>query len=474
MSDFDFDELDKAVNSVIGQPSEEGSVEKSSESSADEGGNTPARNTTPSFALHSRVMASNRIDRSQQETSTSEQDLKNEEETSAPKVEEASHVSEPAITSQSSTDRQQYLPKRRTGRFMDVVHPSSDMRSSPKPLTSRRDGVSVQPASKPAAVIDPSFTNIIDPVENQNTPSQDFVSETSHETPEVTISEPAENNPGDNLPANSSLEAAINELLVSEGHEPVVDSVSSRSVKSDETPETPAPQPVIETSIPEPVKEETVFQSPDELEENPDELSMDEIFSDNQPQTSPFIEGAKVEKRPLGSSNLTTPQEDQNERATTAEDDLSAGPQDIGNEEILPEELNQDLMSIESLEAEVAAGEDVTAPPVTSSLETPAPAPQEADKPTEDTETDEPSKASDTRSYTGPTSIAQQYKLEPRENKDDETGDIFDTKTYHQPIKDDESKSSPLPWIIGAIVVVLLIAAGLVFAWWSGMLVVPM
>lgn len=469
MSDFDFDELDKAVNSVIGQPSEENSP-------ANEIEKTPVRNTTPSFALHSRTMASNRINREEaaQETSAPKENISQEVvlEKDAT-VDTVDYASSEASQEATPVERQAYLPKRRSGRFMDVVHPSSDMRSSSKPLTSRREGVRVQPTSQSLAapVMDPSFTSITEAVESPS--SHVEMNDSFEETaPETESPIPTENNLGDNVPVNPSLEAAINDLLVSEGHAPVVASdapLPTETINETSaplvaaTPETLAPQADVEDS--------NLTQT---HEENLDELSMDEILTDSQPQTSPFIEGAKVEKRPLGG---LAPINVRDEPVETSEaEDPSLGRSDVGRDEPLPEELNQDLMSIEALETPTDLEEDVASVAETSAPEeTPTPVKVEPAKVINDIQPEKaPVKTSESDSYSGPTSIAQQYKLEPREEKDDETGDIFDTKTYHQPIKDEEAKSSPLPWIIGLVIITVLIVAGLVFAWWSGMLVVPM
>lgn len=456
MTDFDFDELDKAVNSVIGQAPSDSSTPSESTNTQDD---TKVRNTTPSFALHSRAMASHRVTHAEEtppQTQAPEAaQVVNEE----PPVETASISTTSQDVAAAPADRQSYLPKRRAGRFMDVVHPSSDMRSSSKPYVPRREGVSMQPISSSPA-IDPSFTYTTETPEPLSVNETVETSDSSDQ--ETQPSKPVDNNPGDTLPVNPSLEAAINDLLVSEGHAPVVAHDTSPE------PASVAEQPVV--SIPQPSLEANPPKD-NSQDENPDELSMDEIFSDTAPQTSPFIEGAKVDKRPLGGNSTPVVKEHEanevDSEPAEADDPWLDRP-GLDKDAPLPEELNQDLMSIESVETTEEPDESPSPVPLT---ETPQPVAIEQQTSAQSDPVDSAVKEAP---YSGPTSIAQQYKLEPREDKDDETGDIFDTKTYHQPIKSDEPKSSPLPWIIGVIAVVLLIVVGLVFAWWSGMLVVPM
>ena len=75
----------------------------------------------------------------------------------------------------------------------------------------------------------------------------------------------------------------------------------------------------------------------------------------------------------------------------------------------------------------------------------------------------------------GPTSIARQYKEQPRTaSEDDESGAIFDPQTYQQPIEHPAKKSSGWGWVIAIIVIVLLAVAAAVGAWFAGLLPVAL
>lgn len=119
MTDTDFDELDRAVNSVLG-----GAV--SQEKTASE----------PAISRDETVSKSDEVN--SDTTST-------QSEAQPPRA--------------SATAKAPFVAKRSSGRFMDVVHPSSDMKVKPTPVVSRHGGVitplsasTQEPVSSPQAV----------------------------------------------------------------------------------------------------------------------------------------------------------------------------------------------------------------------------------------------------------------------------------------------------------------------------------
>jgi len=115
MKDLDFDELDRAVNSLIGSPS------------------AP---TNPPVATAS-VDTPTPVDTSVPVTTSSAEDAQ---------------TTPPAF--------QPLAARRSSGRFMDVVHPSSDMRSSSVPARpATREGMTVQPiTTEPTATVAPEVS----------------------------------------------------------------------------------------------------------------------------------------------------------------------------------------------------------------------------------------------------------------------------------------------------------------------------
>lgn len=367
MKDLDFDELDRAVASVLSDDTAPVSAEPGDPEI--EMPATPSPSIS-SHAVHARIMPG----------------------------------ATPAARSSSVVTRQEQAPtpvqtatKRviphREGRFMDVVHPGSQAKKVPAAATS-----------------------------------------------EPTTPDPA--SPVASGPANVDLENAINELLVSEGHAPVTAEVSHTSA-SEETPipETPAP----ETRMPEmATPDTTAIDTIAAALEKPVE-AIDEPTSQ-----SPFLPDAKVEKRPLGTAEITSyvpptpsPATEAIAEATADISELHTPPVINEEETPMPEELQNNLLAIES--------------GAVQSVETSAP------------ETEAPEASS------GPTAIARQYKdTLKKASEDDESGAIFDPGTYQQPIEQPAKKSASWVWIVVILIVIILAVVAAVAAWLGGVLPVPL
>lgn len=163
---------------------------------------------------------------------------------------------------------------------------------------------------------------------------------------------------------------------------------------------------------------------------------------------SPFLPDAKVEKRPLGgvepetpspllSSLLDEPKEDLLEapdelrlEATTLPDPIDFSPEYTPTE---PEKTEQPevVEEVEAVENEEVAPVET---PEVKSVATPSP------------------EASNT-----PISITQQYKEQPRAEQ--ESGAIYDTEAYHQPITHPAKKRSGW-WIVLWIFLLIVLGAG--------------
>ncbi len=190
----------------------------------------------------------------------------------------------------------QPLAVQRRGRFMDVVHPSSDMSA---PFPPRREGMMAAAAS-PAR--------------------------SGYGT-----------NPSSTEPVVSPDEAPDSESSPSDANEPVGFQVPQESVAA-ETFEEPIEQPS-ETDHPE-----------DAPSTDSQESSEPEKDDDNGPMESPFLADAKVEKRPLGmpaeesegegNTYAPEPGESQAESSQPVEEAPVSEP--------TPKELTPEIMSIES------------------------------------------------------------------------------------------------------------------------------
>lgn len=183
---------------------------------------------------------------------------------------------------------------RRSGRFMDVVHPSSDMKKATPPT---------RPASRQGVTIDPVV---------------------SHKS-EVSTA-PNVRSTGDSV--ESSKASSPEEVLVAD---------------------TTWPDPLAMTDF----KDDTL---PKEEEWNSSSKTSAKLDNEPAPLTSPFLPDTKVEKRPLG-AGVSSSSEDigQVPESTEVREDktiddpnaqLPANPGDIPQQ--LPEELQSDLMSVEA------------------------------------------------------------------------------------------------------------------------------
>ncbi|MEI7689941.1 MAG: hypothetical protein WCI79_03190 [Candidatus Saccharibacteria bacterium] len=225
-------------------------------------------------------------------------------------------------------------PRPATGRFMDVVHPSSDMRSTlnmpQRPATPVPAPVVVAPPVRPAPV----------------TPI----------TPSPSVPNPA--------PAISNWSGAVD------------------------------------------------YQSPNPAPE------------------SPFLSGAKVEKRPLGafSDDIPTPAVEPEPVVETApvEPAEPEMPENTGNRSDLPDELDTSLLKVESDSSTNPSGIGASSDPFVQS--------------------------------TGATSINQQYTEKPA-SVEQTAGSIYDTSSYNKVAKNQPKKKSGWMWVLW-IVLLLIVGAG--------------
>jgi len=253
--------------------------------------------------------------------------------------------------------------RRRSGRFMDVVHPSSDMRSSSN---------------------------------------------------------------GSSVPARPVVEESRSD--VAEVEEPTAEPVPAPSAF-----QWPDPLDLVES------KEETeeVIETPEE------EASVEDTTDDaSQPLESPFLMGAKVEKRPLGG----TPPLDYNGPFGQPVD---ASVEENSSTELIEDE--SDDSDIEKLEAELTGEVEEKAEEVETTEPTPV---EETTERVEESKTEEVA-ATPVQQTEGPTSITQQYKEQSSEEAQP-SGAIYDTEAYHQPLAHPVKKKSGIlvvVWILALILV---------------------
>ena len=407
MSELDFDELDKAVNNLMSGVPKVEPPKNDDIKTLDIDAKLPESSRPPLDELNDALKAVNGPVKSEAATT--------------PAAPAASSSSAPVAGS---------LATRRSGRFMDVVHPSSDMKNTPKPITTRQ-GVTIEPTSKnleqaPAPVI------AEEPASKENDDSS-AVSQTEAE-PAPTANEHSVAPAGNEWP----------DPLEMSGYQPEAD---TKAATDEEVESKPA------------ATEETD-------DDDDDVFSLDDIEDTTpEPLTSPFISDAKVEKRPLGGlateANsatepvVTTAAAEEESAITTdnPDDQLPATAADVAP--VLPPELQKDLMAIET-------DGDTSAQPAEPTQEDTVPKPDEkSEEPVTEPEkssTESEKPATEIPVPTGPASIPQQYKEEPSTG-DQTNGGIYDTNSYHQPLAHPVKKKSGWLWIVW-ILLLLIIGGG--------------
>jgi hypothetical protein len=417
MSDLDFDELDKAVNSLMGD------VPKVDLSKHDEVKTLTISSTLPEESRPSLAQLDSALAK-----------VNNVAPTAATQPAPAPVAPAPAPAPP--------LAARRGGRFMDVVHPSSDMKGIVKPAALQsRQGLTIEPASPTTPVAPAAPRTSTAPEEEKHSDTSVAQDDTarSTEAPSTDWPDPLDMNSFDAEPETANVAEAV---------------------------AVPAPS----VSLP--------------VEEDEDEAEL-------QPLVSPFLPDAKVEKRPLGGAPVeevpveaaTEPTEEPSteekepsrtpavsavdETATEdASEQLPADPTTI--EQPLPPELQSDLMAIETdggtSATTVPAREAAPVVSVEKREETApvAPAiPQTEKKPLGAVAT--PAVA------TGPTSIPQQYHEEPT-TSDQTNGAIYDTDSYHQPLAHPAHTKSGWLWILWILLLLMVGGGGAVALYFLGII----
>lgn len=290
---------------------------------------------------------------------------------------------------------------KRSGRFMDVVHPSSDMmKPSSMGSVSRQGNNIIPPAPRTSETVDEPIS-LAEPVDEAEQKEQIFTPQT-----EKTI-------------------AAPENIEVEEQQKPTSDSWPDPiDLATDEKePDTDFSAQLIDI----------LGDVGDSSKESDSSVHVDDEPDSEFPQSSPFLSDAKVEKRPLGGYQTDAELPSDGVAVNVAiEDDTSA---QIAVELNLPAELGADIMAVEAAQSG-AEEQKPTVEPVELAQPTP---------------TQEPNAHETVNKSSG--SISQQYKEEPSSDNG-ETGAIYDTATYHKALEHPAKKKSGwsvVLWILGLI-----------------------
>lgn len=405
MKDLDFDELDRAVNSLMEGVSR--SAPEPPKSQEKVVTITPSADNGASFGQ----MLAPQSAPAQQTAAPSPSNP-----SPTPPLNPSSSALDTSISppSQPATvDRSSQLPARRnSGRFMDVVHPSSDMKNQTPQRPVSRQGVSITPS----ATSDVSSTRAMAPA----------------------ITSPR--------PTSSQSEPTAPDQLVADWPDPIdMQSVGEEPSTSNEQ----APDR----------DRDAIAEAAESLSNDQSSASDEKSSYDPAPLQTPFLSDPKVEKRPLGgfASNLhdaavvkdaeplTTPSTIDPEELRSelqADKQTVTDPEPIAAPE-LPDELRRDVMAIESDTSNTAPESEASA------LATP--------KPQMQVQSLAEASVVPAPAPSGPSSIAQQYRQEPSTNESAHGG-IYDTDSYHQPLLHPAKNKSG--WLVVVWVALLLLLGG--------------
>lgn len=378
MKEFDFDELDKAVNSLMGD------VKKP---------------TTPAVTDSAVVDPEPAVDSPQ----TANQSA-NPVVPSAPVSEVLEPTADvppemPALTPPSSPAPEM---RRAGGRFMDVVHPSSDMKTPTRVVVPSREGINLRPLTPVDSLASPKAMNdvIALPVKRAEPQSDMPVDEPKATEPELESPTEAE--------STSTLE-------------------SSEPWSSPFLPDTQVEKRPLgglsgasDTGLSDAIAAELAKEHPD-IEPAP-------TPKEDVPSSDIAIPSGDTEPTTLA-PNLKSDPFDKIAEPVKSEQDLQLAPE--FDEKIIPAELDNDLVAIESGKASLAGetSEPIAAPDLTRHAAASA--------------------------VLSTSSIPQQYSETPSSGDASHTP-IYDNEAVHQPLNHPAKKKKGWVLIVFIIIIILL------------------
>lgn len=375
MAEIDFDELDQAVNSLMKK-----------------NGTTPIGTAPADTPVESPSVTERQPETVPDETTP----------TDRAEVDDAPD-------SQATTSTPTVAPTRRRGQFMDVMHPSADMRKSTPTLDTVRRRTIVQP-------------------------TREF----------------SESNETDDAPATPPSLAP--------------DAMLDQDANNDSSAWSDA------VDLPTPPNDQSNDRSKPPLQLSDGLIAGEKALPDGSHDTptntplTPFLSGAKVEKRPLGGLHVESGSDSMSEDKDI--DDLAEAidstepemqPEPVSTPGLtsssnssMPAELSRDIMSVEAV--------DAAAQP--STVDTPE-EPEQLDKPAQPERPDEPQRPSTetepTPASNGPESIAPQYKTSQAAHDEPEHASMY--ASGHQDLASPAKKKSG--WLVPIIILCLLIAGSI-------------
>lgn len=289
MKELDFDELDKAVNSLMSKTDV-----VSSEQSVPVTTSSPALQPVPAEQSPvTPISVSSNIAVTSVNSTPRQSIARPNQAVVIPPIKSLSPSGE-------RTTPRPTVPAKRSGRFMDLV-PSSSELQSPMKSPSPRQGTTLSPINENVVADTPAPVTPVEPV----LPA----------TPQVSVSTPRKDF-SQSIPPSVSPLAASMSMNTRTKHDDMPDPLDMHQQQTEETSKDSSVFGLETTGV-----QNRVAGQPTEPVEIPAQSAVSE------PIVSPFLTDAKVDKRPLGNASTS-----------------SVTPQSSG----IPAELNTDLLEVES------------------------------------------------------------------------------------------------------------------------------
>lgn len=323
-------------------------------------------------------------------------------------------------------------PSKHSGRFMDLVHSSSDMRkegstrmnTSTTNIKPINDNVKAEPINPESSEDDENPTNDSSSQLDFDKDNEGDLSKDQADTPNTDMPDPL-----DHLPASDD-----------ESKDTTKDESKKTDEKSDDKDD--SSNPPADTK-PELDYEETTPPSDEK---------------DKGKGTTPFLDNAKVKKRPLGGANpdTPTPSDGKKDEAPKSTTETSAEPV------VLPPELDKNLVAIESGEAPETPQASAKPPEATEETTTPQ-EPVNIEKDKKPSAKDQKEEVAQLLASASSGSIPDQYKRENRSHELHAPHPLFNFEHYDsssaKAAKGPKSTASTIfQWIF--IVIGLLLLGG--------------
>ncbi|MEI6850850.1 MAG: hypothetical protein WCK26_02705 [Candidatus Saccharibacteria bacterium] len=321
--------------------------------------------------------------------------------------------------------------RRSSGQFMDVVHPSSDMRRSPLMMPNRVPG---------QGVVTDNSKDSSDNLPKPNEPQTDIpkdIKQPENEWPDpIDFHKSKENSPED-------FEDTGHDEKNNQNGDINLDGLKSQNDAKTDIQDEISPKDENEDA---------------DIDKISDDLTNEMNHISEESSDSPFISGTKVDKRPLGAFsdesvdkteeepvNVESPvvsheieAKSESKPETESESEIKSEPEtetDTSASTVIPAELQNDLLSIES----------------DNSTNSTVPVDSGSGEANNGVSKSEPQSV-------GPTSIVQQYKEQPSTG-DKKTGAIYDTDAYHKALVKPVKKKPSWLWALW-IAILVVVGAG--------------